>query len=376
MTPVRLPAAAALLASLVLSGCGLFGRPFLNLSDSLPPVAPDSIAAELFLIGDAGLPAPGGEPVLAALKKAVSWDPDRSLVVFLGDNVYPAGLPDSTSPYRKEAERILKAQLDVLRETGTHGVFVPGNHDWDAGGPLGWWTVVRQEHYIEEHGEGLASFRPSYGCPGPEIIDYGDALRLVFLDTQWWLHEGRKPQGADSPCPATSRAEVIDSLRSVLRNASPRAVIVMAHHPIISAGHHGGYFDWPAYVVPLYAWARLTGFANQDISSREYRAMRDALEQAFSESRPLIYAAGHEHNLQVLARRPARFLLVSGGGVYGHTTGLRGITGTRYVRSASGFMRLTVLTDGRLRLGAFVVDGEGEATEDFSMWLPRTAPSR
>ncbi|HEV2125867.1 MAG TPA: hypothetical protein VGW38_24180, partial [Chloroflexota bacterium] len=99
MTPVRLPAAAALLGSLVLSGCGLFGRPFLNLSDSLPPVAPDSIAAELFLIGDAGLPAPGGEPVLAALKKAVSWDPDRSLVVFLGDNVYPAGLPDSTSPY-------------------------------------------------------------------------------------------------------------------------------------------------------------------------------------------------------------------------------------------------------------------------------------
>jgi hypothetical protein len=376
MRAIRLPAVAAVLAATMLPACGLFGRPFLNLSDSLPPVSPDSIAAELFLIGDAGLPAPGGEPVLEALKKAVSWDPERSLIVFLGDNVYPAGLPDSTSNYRREAERILDAQLDVLRETGTHGIFVPGNHDWDAGGPLGWWTVVRQEHYIEEHGRGLASFRPSYGCPGPETVDYGEALRLVFLDTQWWLHEARKPQGADSPCPTKTRAEVVDSLRSTLRAAEQRAVIVMGHHPIISAGHHGGYFDWPAYIVPIYAWARMSGFANQDISSREYRAMRDALEQAFSENRPLIYAAGHEHNLQVLARRPARFLLVSGGGIYGHTTALRGITGTRYVRSTSGFMRLTVLRDGRLRLGVLVVDAAGEAKEDFSMWLTRAPTSR
>ena len=48
---------------------------------------------------------------------------------------------------------------------------------------------------------------------------------------------------------------------------------------------------------------------------------------------------------------------------------MRAITGTRYARRASGFQRVTFLKDGRVRLAVLVVDRNGKATEDFSMFL-------
>lgn len=361
---------AALVAALLVSGCG---KPVLNIGKVIAAVSPDSVALDLFLIGDAGLPAPRNEPVLAALTRTLAWDPDRTFVVYLGDNVYPAGLPAAGDPYREEAERILDEQLEVLRDTRTRGIVIPGNHDWEAGGSAGWDAVRRQAAYVEERGGGYVDFLPRGGCPGPEVVDVGREVRLVALDTQWWLHDGPKPASAASGCATYTDAQVIDSVRAALRSAGERLTIVVGHHPIVSGGEHGGYFDWPSYVFPLYPWARRGGFADQDISSTGYRRMIRVLSAAFVPERPVVYAAGHEHNLQVLRRDPAGYLLVSGGGIYGHTSQVRAITGTRYANRASGYMRLTVLHDGRVRLAVILVDAEGESSENFSMWLERPA---
>ncbi len=360
---------APLLLVLLLTGCG---RSFLNLGDEFEALPADSVAIDLYLIGDAGLPAPGGEPVLKALREAISEDPDRSLVVFLGDNVYPHGLPDSAAPDRDEAERILNAQIDAVKEAGGRGIFVPGNHDWDAGSPRGWRAIVRQQRYIDERGEGLVRMLPSYGCPGPEVEDLGRAMRLVFLDTQWWLQRGPKPVGEDSACRgASTEGGVVDSLRTVIAGAEGRAVVVFGHHPVASGGPHGGYFDWPTYIFAPYPWARRLGFSDQDFGNPEYQELIAALTRAFRPQRPLIYAAGHEHNLQVFRRDPAYYLLVSGAGIYGHTEKVRAITGTRYANRASGFMRMSVLRSGQIRLAVIVVGADGEAREDFAVWLTR-----
>jgi hypothetical protein len=368
-SPVR-STCAALVAALLASGCG---RPVYNLGKVIGAAPPDSIAMDVFLIGDAGLPAPKDEPVLEGLKRAIRWDPGRSFVVFLGDNVYPAGIPPEGTPYRAEAERILDEQLDVLRDTRARGLFVPGNHDWEAGGAGGWDAIRRQAEYVEGKGGDLVEFLPRGGCPGPEVLDLGDAVRLIALDTQWWLHDQAKPRSADSGCAAYTDAQVIDSVRAALRTAGPRLTVVVGHHPIVSGGEHGGYFDWPSYLVPFYPWARRGGFADQDIASTGYRRMIRVLTAAFQPERPVVYAAGHEHNLQVLRRNPAGYLLVSGGGIYGHTSQVRAITGSRYINRASGFMRLTVLRDGRARLAVVLVDSKGEPSENFSMWLDRPA---
>lgn len=328
-----------------------------------PRAGQEEIVLDLYLIGDAGLPDPDGEPVLIALERMVAAAPERSRVVFLGDNVYPDGIPDAPGPERVEAERILTAQLNVLLRTGTPGAFIGGNHGWDRGGPDGWREIVLQERFVEEHGGGLAAFRPDRGCPGPAVEDVGEVVRLVYLDTQWWLHPHARPLGADAPCPAATDSAVAERLRAVLRDADGRPVVVLAHHPLVSGGLHGAFPLLPE------RFSLRPGFTRQDLAHPAYRRMRRVLEPALSENPPLLYASGHDHSLQVIRGGGARYTAVSGAGMYGHTSRVRSVPGTLYARRASGFMRLSMLADGGARLTVLVVDASGAAREEFSLSL-------
>ncbi len=362
----RLAAAALLLGT---AACGnLFGRPAYGIGTVSAPVPDDSLDVTLVLIGDAGQPHLPVEPVLVALERELARDPDRTFVAFLGDNLYPVGLQDTTTTDGQIGLTILRAQMEPLLRTGTRGVFVPGNHDWAAGGVTGWNDVVRQGRFLNSTGGALVRMEPRFGCPGPVVLDLGTVLRLIVIDTQWWLHQGPKP-GPEECTPGTEQA-VQDSIAAAIGTAGMRRTVVVAHHPVVSGGQHGGYFDWPAYLFPFHPWARIAGaFAAQDVTGREYRHMTARLRAAFSLTPPDVFAAGHEHSLQVFRREPARYLVVSGGGIYGHTTRTRAITGVRYIRQASGYQRIHFLPDGRARLSVMVVDAEGNATEDFSEWL-------
>lgn len=360
--------------ALLLTGAALGAcyRPYLNRPDPVVDLSRDSVVAELILIGDAGVPAPDGEPVLRALKREIEKDVENTTVVFLGDNLYPQGLvADSAEAERREGERILDAQMEPLLETRARGIFVPGNHDWAAGGVEGWNAVRRQVEYINRRGrDGQVRMLPEGGCPGPEVVDFGEVLRLIVIDTEWWLHPQPKPGPSNSSCRPSTQAGVIDSLRATLASAGTRRAVIAAHHPMVTGGQHGGYFDWPSYLFPVHPWARQAGvFARQDVTGVEYRRLIQAMGQALGGNPPMLYAAGHEHNLQVLRRGPGRFHVVSGGGVYGHTMPVRAITGARYVSRSSGFMRLTALRDGRVRLAVILVDAQGNTRVDFSAWI-------
>lgn len=383
-SPWRLAAVASVGIVVGAPGCAGKGPA----PESATPAASVQIEATLLLIGDAGAPAApsDSEPVLLALRAAASAAAPHAVVVFLGDNIYPRGLPDSGAPSRPEAERRLRAQLDVVRASGARGVLVPGNHDWDQQGPDGWDAVRRQEQFIAAGGDPRVVLLPGGGCPGPAVVDVGHVARLVVLDTQWWLHDGPKPQDPVSSCPADSAQEVIDSLRVALGTAGGRVVVVVAHHPLLTGGPHGGHFGWKDHVFPLRAFkrwlwvplpligsiypvARSNGISSQDGPSAAYGRMRAALDSAFAPARPLVYAAGHDHGLQVIGGTSARYLLVSGAGTYGHLSRVTALDSTRFALRASGFMRLDVLRDHRTRLGVTVVDAAGHATEAFALWL-------
>ena len=218
-----------------------------------------------------------------------------AVVVFLGDNIYPAGLPPEGVSGRKEAERRLDAQIEAVRDAGGRGVFVPGNHDWGAWGPAGWDTVKRQGRRIVERGGSRITMLPAEGCPGPVIRDIGSRLRLVALDTQWWLHAYEKPVHPTSSCTEDSEEEVIDALRAALRAAGDRRVVVVGHHPLASGGIHGGHFGWRDHIFPLrakrswlwiplpgigsaYPLARRRGVTDQDLSGSLNIRMREAIE--------------------------------------------------------------------------------------------------
>ena len=337
-----------------------------------PPLA--DVEASLFLIGDAGVPA-ASDPVLAELTKQAARDPARSLIAFLGDNIYPRGMPAARAPGRKDAERRLGAQIDAARASGAPAIFLPGNHDWADRGS-GWEGIKRQGAFVAEHGGGRAAVLPGDGCPGPVVRDLGERLRVVALDTEWWLYRGPKPVHPASACPADSEEEVLEALANALRSADERRVVVVAHHPLASGGTHGGNFTWSDHLFPLrarhpwlwiplpgvgsgYPMARQRGVSNQDMSGALNRRMREALAGVFTKHPPLVYAAGHEHNLQVLKGRETPYLLVSGAGAFGHLTPAHDTPATLFARTASGFMRVDVDKNGEARLAVVVVPGRG-----------------
>jgi hypothetical protein len=91
---------------------------------------------------------------------------------------------------------------------------------------------------------------------------------------------------------------------------------------------------------------------------------------AFNENEPLIYAAGHDHDMQVLEFGGApRYMLVSGSGIYGHVSGVGTGGPARYAKAESGFMRLRSWADGRLHLTVFTIDHNAQATEAFNQWV-------
>ena len=396
MPGIRRPSAAFVIGLLgLLAACA----PALKPANLVPaPVAPiDSLELTIFLIGDAGSNAYDGEPVLEEFaRQSDSLRKVKQFVVFLGDNVYPRGVPPVGSPTRDDAEKKVAAQVYAIRKGQAQGILVPGNHDWDRQGPGGWNSIRRQDTLVRAFGGKDVRLLPHGGCPGPEVVDLGKYMRLIVLDSEWWVHNDVKPYGPDAPCPTHTYQEVADSLAGALRDKGTRHAIVLTHHPLRSGGEHGGYFKLTDYFFPLrkvqswmwvplpivgaiYPLARRMGVTNQDFSGKKYKAMRRMFEAAFVQHPPLAIASGHDHNLQViLGGNPkvtrAGYQLVSGAGILGHAGPVRKVEGTLFDREAAGFIRLDITRDGRVRLSVSTVVPvakrvKGESNEVYSLWL-------
>src|SRR5687768_15840306 len=72
----------------------------------------DSIEQRIVLIGDAGELHAGGHPVVDWVKEHVDLDDERNLIVYLGDNIYPLGLPTEGEPSYQDAKAIIDYQIN------------------------------------------------------------------------------------------------------------------------------------------------------------------------------------------------------------------------------------------------------------------------
>jgi hypothetical protein len=347
-----------------------------------PP--PPAAATRLYLIGDAGAPK-AGDPVLRALRNELSRDPAQSVAVFLGDNAYPKGLPEPGARGYEEARRRLDAQIEAVRDTGARAIFLPGNHDWARGSARdGLTAIVRQTRHLAAQGP-FVKMLPGDGCPGPAVEDVDTRLRIVALDTQWWLHDPTgRPSHPTSSCPQDSEGEISTDLRAAIAGAGGRQVAVVAHHPLESGGPHGGRFGLRDHLFPawekgvwiplpglgsIYPLYRAAGGPRQDLASRAYRHLRRSLASVFAEAPPLLYAAGHEHTLQVIRPAGSPWLLVSGSGSFAHTSRVVKVEGALYAEEVSGFLRVEVSAVGGVALVVLTVDGGGRTREAFQAAL-------
>jgi len=311
----------------------------------------------VYLIGDIKDPLPDSKN-LKLLKNHISKESKQSAVVFLGDILYPLGLPDSTDVNFNDAELNLKHILHTLDTFDGEVVFVPGNHDWSRGRQQGWESLKNQEKYIEKYLNQGNVFLPDQGCPGPVEIELSQDITLIVFDSQWWFHKNVKP-GSDGECGFIEETELFIQIEDALRRNRDKKVIFAAHHPLFSVGKHGGHFPASYFLFPLldfnnWMYLPLPGFIYtgyrkylgniQDLAHPEYKIFKETLLDIFREYPNVIYAAGHEHNLQYFEKDSLHHI-VSGGGGEG-TYIARKKKNTDFAYQSIGFNKLSFYLNG------------------------------
>jgi len=297
-------------------------------------------AHRLILIGDAGATAPG-DATLADLGRWSAELPDQTTVAFLGDNLYPRGLGEDD----ERGERVL---LQQLRATAAKKIFVPGNHDWGDWSPSAE-RLANEERFIDGFAESPAAVLPKGGCPGPALetlVAPGDGLvqgvRLLAIDLDWWLIDADDRPACDS---IASEGDFASALDRTLREHADDHVVVVAHHPLRTGGPHGGW-GRGFFERQLVNMAGGLGIAVHDTDAKIYRSMLRRLRPAFAAQPPLVYAAGHDHSLQVIeGRDTAGTLVVSGAGSVKNVNTVTAISGTLFAHAHAGFVVLDFYGD-------------------------------
>ena len=345
----------------------------------------------LFLIGDAGEPSIDEEDAtLKAFEESLNQTKQSSDVVFLGDNVYYNGLPDTGNYDREDAEKKLNAQLSTVKDYDGRTIFIPGNHDWHRGKYDGIEYVRRQEEFIKEYeAKHDILFLPENSCGGPVEYQISDSIVLIIMDTQWWLHPYRKNRDEDECDEITNDFGFIEALDDLFDRNRDKQIIVIGHHPLESNGSHGGHFSVEEHLFPLRVidknlWIPIPGigsiyayyrklFGNiQDIPHNRYQSLKYALLTVFSKHPQVIYVCGHEHSLQYHEIGNVKHI-ISGSGSKKTYAKKRGKA--LFTHTSEGFVRLDFYPSGSITANYISVDEEGhkDTTFVYEVKEPNTA---
>jgi hypothetical protein len=333
----------------------------LLVSASIQGQAPATdVAYTLFLVGDAGEPDIVNQPLGKVLRSQVERSGPNVTMLYLGDNIYPKGMPSEDAKGRGPAELALKTQAGWIQGLGVRGIFVPGNHDWQRGRRNGQATLMNQQQFIDSLNDKNMTLLPRDGCPGPVEIPLPGNAVLVILDTQWFLHAWSKPSGDESPCDIKSGAEAWLAINDIFARNAGKRVIVAAHHPLITYGEHGGVYTWKDHLFPLtavksglyipmpvigsiYPLYRKWFGDVQDTAHPLYKEMSKLIQDIMLQYPGSVYAAGHEHALQYLVRDSLHMI---GSGSGAKHTFVKQKKYSRFAASAQGFVKLLLKTDG------------------------------
>lgn len=316
-----------------------------------PPIAAEPTRAELaepaarlLLIGDAG--DASGRKHLQHVAAWVDAHAAPTTVVFLGDNFYP----QSRGKSGKKISAIFAPQLEVGRAR-EDVFFVPGNHDWHDKG-IGRAHRSRIESlaaYV-----GAEHWKPAPGAFGPHELTFPHGLfRVIAIDSEQWLMARYVCEDAtDAACKPAEVSAAERELEELLACADCPPAVVVAHHPLRTTGEHGG-----CELTFLRRWVK----SSQDLAAKEYRRYVASLSSVLEKRRPLLFAAGHDHSLQV--SRDSRFGAHVVSGAAAHSTAVCGAASENWSRS--GFMALDFVPGAAPLLRVFAHDAATCGASEF-----------
>ncbi len=334
-----------------------------------------AVRHQVFLIGDAGLsPLDSMNPALQRFRDRISRASENSTALFLGDNIYPAGMPDpDVDPAGfAEARSHLDAQLNTLGDFAGRPVFIPGNHDWYSDGLKG---LKRQEKYVEDYLDRKDVFLPEDGCP-LEVEELADDLVLITVDSKWYLARWDRTPSINDDCEIKSREVFLSELESEIKKYADRTILLAVHHPVFSYGEHGGEFTLRQQLYPsktlgplpvLGSLANLFrktgGVSPEDLFNRRYQELRQRLQVMARYGERVLIVSGHEHTLQYIVEDGVT-QIVSGAGAKKGATRLRG--GSLFSSGSRGYAVLDLMEDGSAGVRFYGVDDAGKEELLFS----------
>ncbi|RYY85322.1 MAG: hypothetical protein EOO15_17330, partial [Chitinophagaceae bacterium] len=346
----------------------------------------DSVRHRIFLLGDAGDLAPNGtQPTGEWLRRNVDWNDDRNIAIWLGDNIYPLGLPTEGEADYNYAKQILDYELALTKGKKARTYFIPGNHDWMNGKIGGWLRVQNQVDYINSQQLNNIEAWPRGGCPGPETVEVDSQLVIVLMDSQWFLYIHDKP-GPGSNCTSKSIDDFTTELEEIIQTHPNQLVVLAMHHPIYSQGVHGGAYTLRQHIFPLaeaihglyiplpvlgsvYPIARGVFGNVQDFNHPVYRGMAKAIEDILKKYPNTITVAGHDHSQQLLRKPKDSLYYIVSGAVAELTRLKKANENLLYGSVEHGFGMIEITKSGKVNAKFYNIGNKDLTTPNYSREL-------
>ena len=344
-----------LVSLLLLSACATYTNRYRDDVDQEVYPEEKEIERTFYLIGDAGNAELGQSTEgLLIFKKILEQANDpNSFAIFLGDNIYPVGMPPENSTERALAEHRIDAQVETFENFKGTPIIIPGNHDWYNDGLNG---LSREEEYIKEITGKDDIFLPRDGCP---LVSYdvSDEVHLILIDTQWYLEDWNKNPKINDKCDnIKDREKFFIEFQNELKKNQQKTVIIAMHHPMFTNGVHGGKFALDKHLypsqqkLPLPILASLVtqvrtqgGVSKQDRFNEKYNELMKRLRLLAQDVKKSVFVSGHEHGLQYIEHEEVRQIVSGSGSKSSYAfLGNDGLFSSDY----EGFARLDIFKDG------------------------------
>ena len=281
------------------------------------------IAHTIFLIGDAGNTTTNNvEKNFGYLKNRLKQAKKNSTLLFLGDNIYPKGLPEAIKTRdRLLAESKLTNQLQISKDFKGKTIFIPGNHDWYSGIA----GLERQAKFVTDYLADKESFLPRKSC-GIDAIDLNNNLTIITIDSQWFLEDWDKIPTINEECTIKTREAFFTELEDLLIKNQEKTVVLALHHPLLNNGSHGGQFSLKKQLFPLEQkiplpiigsvlnfFRKTSGIITQDSQNKYYKSFANRIKIILQNRDNVIIVSGHDHNLQYIEKDNIK-QIISGAG--------------------------------------------------------------
>ncbi|NQZ44291.1 MAG: metallophosphoesterase [Flavobacteriaceae bacterium] len=357
-------------------GCATYKTKYAEATTLGNPTPDAEVAHTFYLVGDAGLSPNGGmNAVLRNVKTKLSEETGESSIIFLGDNIYPAGLPKKGAEGYAAAINQLDAQIDAVSDFKGQTIFIPGNHDWYSDGLKG---LKRQEKYIED-ALGKGTFAPQNGCP-IEKIEISDDIVVIAIDTEWYVTDWDKHPTINDECEIKDRNKFFEEIEGLVKKNRDKTTILALHHPMFTYGSHGGYHSFKQHLFPTHGnfplpvlgslinlLRKTTGASPADIQNQRYNTMKKRMVTLAQYSEKVIFVSGHEHTLQYIVEDNTP-QIVSGSGAKKGATRL--LNGSKFSTGHMGYAVLKVYEDGASHVEYFGVEDENATSLYTTEVLP------